>query len=341
MAKNRYPLLSKGIGQCLFAISLVCLLVACATTPSDSPKTYPALWKVENPKNGNSAWLFGTVHVLPPGKAPVISFARKRIPSRLRSPVKKPEWVSPELNLALRSANKIVLELDYKAAPVKRNSDPRELSNSDINHDLTPLFSNLNELDKARVIRAGKQRGLNLGSLKKLSASSTLFMLSVLPRQDNKLIKMRGVEDWLLSYANLNRSTKLEGLETPALRLEAIANTMQSISPEQRQQAVLNYLSSALEESDDPTNDLNSLYKLWLSGNLTKVKQQRELFFEYYPVIYQAFLSYRNHAWLENITQYLEKSNRILIAVGQGHLVGPDNLRDLLIEKGYRITRIN
>jgi len=340
MLIKAHQLLSKSNGQYLLIALLILLLTACATTPGSSSRTYPALWRVEDPDSGNSAWLFGTIHVLPPGKAPTINFIRKQTLSRLRSPVNKPEWVSPELNQALRSASRIVLELDYKAPPVKQNTNLNELTNSNINQDIKPLFLYLDEADRQRVIKAGKQRGLHVDNLEKLSAPSTLFMLSVLPRQDNNLVKMRGVEDWLLSYVSLNR-TKLSGLETPALRLEAIANTLQSVTAEQQQQAVLNYLSSALEESDNPGNALNNLYDLWLSGDLTNVKRQRELFAQYYPVIYQAFLGYRNHAWLESITQYLKNNNRVLIAVGQGHLVGPDNLRDLLIEKGYQITRIN
>ncbi len=324
-------------------ILLVMLVSGCSGLPV-SERSYPPLWRVEHPDSNGAVWIFGTVHVLPPGRSPEIAFVRKTAPSRLQSPLLKPEWVSPGLNLALRRIDTLVLELDYsqqrKRGTEKKNTIKQSFGNNKGIHELTPLFSHLDEAEKQQIIDAGAQRGLQPDDLEKLSAPSTLFMFSVLPRRDSGLNELRGVEDWLLAHARLNRR-QLAGLETPALRLEAIASAMQNIEPAQQPEVVLDYLRSSIEEAEDPLDELTELYELWRSGELDEVSRKRALFAEYYPIIYEAFLAYRNRAWIPEVVKYLNNDKDVLIAVGQGHLIGPDNLLDLLRAQNYQVSRIN
>ncbi len=323
------------------ALLLVLLLNACSQQQLDE-RSYPPLWQVENPQNGQQLWLYGTVHVLPYGKAPAIRFLQRSAPSRLPTPLSKPEWVSPRLNRLLRQIDLLVMELDYSGQPKARNKaqqSTRTTVNDYKNQKLMPLFNYLDEEEKQFVIEAGKQRGLQASYLESLSAPSTLFMLSVLPRQDTGLDELRGVEDWLLSYARI-RHIPLAGLETPVLRLEAIAAAMQAIDANQQHQIVLDYLGASIEEAEAPLEDLELLYQMWRGAEIELIEQQRAAFAEYYPEIYEAFLGYRNRAWIPEIVDYLNDDDKVLIAVGQGHLIGPENIRDLLTEAGYIVTRV-
>lgn len=325
----------------VYALFLALLLNGCSQQQLDN-RSYPPLWQVENPQNGQQLWLYGTVHVLPQGKSPDIRFLQRNGPSRLPTPLTKPEWVSPKLNRLLRRIDLLVMELDYSSQSRAKNK-AKQSAQSDINNynnqEFKPLFNYLDESEKQFVIQAGKQRGLSTSNLESLSAPSTLFMLSVLPRQDTGLDKLRGVEDWLLSYARVRRIS-LAGLETPVLRLEAIAAAMQAIDANRQHQIVLDYLGASIEEAEAPLEDLELLYEMWRGAEIEQIEQQRAAFAEYYPEIYEAFLGYRNRAWIPKIIDYLNDDEKVLIAVGQGHLIGPENIRGLLTEAGYIVTRI-
>lgn len=321
---------------------LTLLLLSACSGEMLRDNSYPPIWVVEHPEHGQRVWLYGTVHVLPYGKSPRIRFVERRTPSRLPLPLSKPEWVSSTFSKLLRRMDIFVLELDYSGQPRNRNTAEAPIRSELKTHraqQLTPLFDYLNEEERQIVIRAGEQRGLSATDLENLSAPSTLFMLSILPRQDTGLDELSGVEDWLLNYARIRR-LKLAGLETPVLRLEAIASAMQAIEPNQQHEIVLDYLGASIEEAESPIEELEALYQMWRSGELDAIERQRAAFAEYYPEIYEAFLGYRNRAWIPKIIEHLESGENVLIAVGQGHLLGPGNIRELLAEAGYRVVRV-
>ncbi len=328
--------------KCTAVIGFLCLILTGCSSLTVSDRSFPPLWKLEHPEQRGNVWLYSTVHSLPYGKAPSIRFTQRRGPSRLLLPISKPEWVSNELNQVLRRIDLLVLELDYSRDPVTNNNRKPPMKVDDFideKQNLTPLFSYLDEEEKQYVLNAAEQRNLPIEQLEKLSPPSALFMFSVLPRRDSDLHKLGGVEDWLLSYARVSR-TPLGGLETPGLRLEAIVSAMQSVDREKQHQIVLDYLGSSIEEADDPIQELEELYQVWTSGDLTNVERQREAFAQYYPEIYEAFLGYRNRAWIQPIIDQVNSGKDVLIAVGQGHLIGPDNIRQLLRKEGYRVLRL-
>lgn len=340
-AGNSLIISLRRITRFVYTIGMVALLASCSSEQLVD-RSYPPLWRVDDPSSGHQLWLYGTVHTLPDGKSPRIKFVQRRGSTRLPLPVGRPEWVSSKLDQVIRRVDSLVLELDYSRQPKSRDGLSAPIKSQINNHEvqnLTPLFSYLNEENKQFVIRAGAQRGLQTGDLEKLSAPSTLFMLSVLPRQDTGLNQLRGVEDWLLSYARI-RKIPLAGLETPVLRLEAIASAMRNIAPEQQHQVVLDYLGSSIEEDESPLEGLEALYQMWRSGELGAFEKQRAAFAEFYPEIYEAFLGYRNRAWVPKIIEYINSGEDVLIAVGQGHLLGPENIRELLTDAGYQITRL-
>ena len=54
---------------------------------------------------------------------------------------------------------------------------------------------------------------------------------------------------------------------------------------------------------------------------------------------YEAMFAGRNHKWIEQLIEYLQSDERIFAVVGAGHMVGPDNIIELLRAEGFRAVR--
>lgn len=59
------------------------------------------------------------------------------------------------------------------------------------------------------------------------------------------------------------------------------------------------------------------------------------------PELREALVEGRNRDWMPAITAMLEQAPRPLIAVGAGHMGGPQGLPVLLREAGYTVTRMD
>ena len=78
---------------------------------------------------------------------------------------------------------------------------------------------------------------------------------------------------------------------------------------------------------------------MWAAGELDAMAQN--LFDDFPPALFEALLTRRNRAWTGWLAQRLEKPGTILFAVGAGHLGGPQSLREMLAERGLKVTRVN
>ena len=58
------------------------------------------------------------------------------------------------------------------------------------------------------------------------------------------------------------------------------------------------------------------------------------------PEAFRILFTERNTAWAEWVTARMEKPGSVFVAVGMGHLVGPENVLTLLAQKGFTSTRV-
>ena len=56
------------------------------------------------------------------------------------------------------------------------------------------------------------------------------------------------------------------------------------------------------------------------------------------PDVYDRIIVARNEDWVDQIDQFMRGEGKILIAVGAGHLVGPDSIPAMLRAIGYRVA---
>jgi uncharacterized protein YbaP (TraB family) len=85
---------------------------------------------------------------------------------------------------------------------------------------------------------------------------------------------------------------------------------------------------------------LPDIVEAWKNGDAARLGTIMTMSFQDLPNIYNRFVVQRNKAWVGTIEHLVAQGGITLVVVGAGHLVGPDNLLQLLRKKGYTIEQI-
>jgi uncharacterized protein YbaP (TraB family) len=59
-----------------------------------------------------------------------------------------------------------------------------------------------------------------------------------------------------------------------------------------------------------------------------------------YPELYQVLFKQRNDAFVEALAQHMRGTGVEFVAVGAGHLLGPDGLIAQLRARGFKVQRV-
>jgi uncharacterized protein YbaP (TraB family) len=329
------------------ALVVALLLTGCAAMQSNS-NVYPPLWKIASPNGQSNVWLFGTVHTMPPGKSYRMQ-AVQRVLSGVSPRLLRPEWVSNQLYNALVSSNKLIIELDINRQLRNDNDAMLQFLKSDLQrlelHDpevaqLPALHDYHLEQDLLLSLQAeAAARNINLGDLQQLPLPSLLLAFSIRPSNNIEALSLPGAEDWLVALMRL-RDRDIAGLEQIDSRQEALTRVFLQVPVSEHVEIMRHYLQTSITSSDSIADDLELIYARWLGGDSPERERSRAMFALRYPAIYKAFISHRNELWLEPIIEQIHSGDRVFIAVGEAHLNGPNNLREMLARKGYQLQRI-
>ena len=99
-------------------------------------------------------------------------------------------------------------------------------------------------------------------------------------------------------------------------------------------------LRQTLKDLDVVETMLPDMVGAWETGDTARLESIMAISFKDYPDIYDRFIVQRNRAWAGTIEQLLAQGGTSLVVVGAGHLTGPENLLQLLQNKGYAIEQI-
>ena len=142
---------------------------------------------------------------------------------------------------------------------------------------------------------------------------------------------VHGVDYWLLKRAHEDGKTiqELEGLEEQMAMLLAL--------PEEVLDQEIKALLSAPEES---AAAIKALFEAWRIGDedalcAVLAIQGEEGLEEAYEDFSNALISTRNEEFEKLALQYLQNGDKALIAIGAGHILGPDGLAQRLARAGY------
>ena len=192
----------------------------------------------------------------------------------------------------------------------------------------TPLSKKLNFQQKAKLAKVAEQYGIRPATLEPLKPWVVAVMLTVLQVQKAGYDPKAGVDHLLKAQAE-KEGDKVVGLET----LEEQMSFFADISD--RDQAA--FLDQTLEDAAEGVALLDKMAEAWSEGdNQTLADIFADEMKKEAPDLYKKLLVDRNVRWSEQVEKILRGSGVHQIAVGAGHLVGPDSLQAQLAKRGIK-----
>jgi len=273
--------------------------IACAQT-SPAPAS-ALLWQISDTASGRSAWLFGTIHLIPDQDF--------QWPDRLRQ--------------TLEDSDHLVLELDMTEAmnPMTQMALlPRMMM-----PDGVRLRDLLEEADYRLVMDALDATGMPAFLFESLKP---LFLTALI---EPGMGMGGGLEsyDMRLYELAMEKKMKHSGLESIEEQLAAF----DAVALEDQARMLVEQLRGGGGEGPG-LDELIQAYKTEDLARLHHLMQEQQ---SMDPHMMDALLYDRNRRWIDRIGGFMQE-DRVFFAVGAGHLAGEEGVIRLLEKAGYRLT---
>lgn len=307
----------RGLGPAL------ALMLAMPAAAEEAPRTAtprPAIWLLQDADT--KIYLFGTVHILPPGL----------------------NWRSPALERVIGESDELVLEID---AAEMENPDPAALARMSLGK-IAPLAWRVSPDRREGLRGLLATSGLpeeGFAAMQTWAAAMTISVAQLAQAYseeddpDAALAASAGAEE-ALTAAFRERGRPISGVETIDLQLGVFAGL-----PFAAQREMLEEMVDAYNAEQDRGADAVAALGLgeadeegWLTGDLDGIAAEME---ELSPLLYDVLLTRRNRNWTDWLIRRLDRPGTVLFAVGAGHLAGRDSVQSMLAARGFTVTRVN
>ncbi|WP_298914689.1 TraB/GumN family protein [uncultured Algimonas sp.] len=290
--------------------ALLALLISIPANAADAPfdladldeatlRDEPVMFSVTDADS--EVILFGTFHLLLPDT----------------------QWQSQALTDAIARADEAWFEL-----PKDAQNDPdlqritMELGAAD-----APLSSLLDDKTRAKLAHEAEKLGMSVGMLDQLQPWLAAITLPIMQMVGAGFDPAAGAEAVLEP-----RVEKLErrAFETAEQQLRILAGM--------DQQTQIEMLEWTLDELDGGVVAMTRMAESWAHGRVDMLEDDVVLEAKrLIPDMYDAMFTRRNAAWADRLDQELQGAGVDFVAVGAGHLLGPDSVPVMLADKGYDV----
>ena len=264
----------------------------------------PALWAIKD--KDSTIYLFGTVHVLRPTT----------------------QWRSARIAKAFEGAEDVVMEIEQP-------EDPTATRALMLKYGLdrtTPLSSKLKPASYAKLQAAAQGMGFPPQALDVMRPWRAALTVSLTPLLQAGYDPESGVEKLLTAQAKA-AGKPVSAFETMEQQVRFFAD----MTPAEETQL----LESTLDEIDEGPAKIDALVAAWAAGDQAALKRQMiDEMRNDYPEIYRLLLVDRNRDWAGQLKTKLAGSGVSFVAVGAGHLTGPDSLQAQLAKLGIKAKRV-
>jgi uncharacterized protein YbaP (TraB family) len=252
-------------------------------------------------------YLFGTFHLMAPGI----------------------DWNHGKVKTAFESADTLRLEIANMEAeaPIIANL---MASKGQLPPGKT-IYDGLTEAQKSALGTIIAQSGFPPQAIQQMQPWMGSLILAMGLYQKLGLDPNQGVDKTLDGLARA-ANKPVEGFETGAEQIGFFANLT-----DQQQKAML---VSTIEDWDQATTMLNDMIDAWKTGNADKLGELMTTSLRTQPELAKLILTDRNERWAEWVSARMAKPGTVFVAVGAGHLSGPDSVQAFLKQKGIASSRV-
>ena len=265
----------------------------------------PAMWAMSD--EDTTIHLFGTVHLLRPDL----------------------EWRTEAIDAAIAAADTIVFEVDMKSEAAQRAVATDFLARG-MFQDGRTLKGVLSDSDEAVITAAFDSLGVPIDAMNTFEPWMASVNLGVMKLVNDGYDPNSGVES-VIEAGAVEAGKSFAYLETISQQSDAF-----DLLPEDEQIAMLYETALLLDESPQM---LDLLVDEWADGDIEGISSlvASPDGVGFTDAAYQSLLVKRNQNWVPQIEAMLDEPGSVFIAVGAGHLAGPDSVITMLRDKGYTV----
>ncbi len=264
----------------------------------------PALYVIRDADT--EVTLFGSVHALPKGET----------------------WASPRVLDRFDAADTLVLEVVMPEDPLTLAPVVQRLGfrpgGKTLAQRLAPEYA-------GKLGPAAAGAGVPLAALDQMATWLAAVTLSEATFSAMGLTPADGVEPALTARAKAAKKPAI-GLETPEQQLGFLAGL-----PEADQ---VKMLEATLDDAAAAKQETEKLIAAWRAGDVEAIARDFARETKASPVLQATLLTNRNRRWADWIAGTMKRPGKLFIAVGAGHLGGPEGLVAMLKARGLAVEQL-
>lgn len=264
----------------------------------------PQAWVVRD--GDTEITLFGTIHALPRGT----------------------QWLTPALAARFDAADTLVLEAVMPDDPQALMPLIAEIG---MPAGMKPIAERVPAAMLPKVTATAIAAGVPMAALDRMESWLAAVTLGDAALQGLGISADQGVEAQLTARARA-RNMPIIGLETPEQQLRYFDGL-----PQADQTAML------LATIDDVANaraDMASMLALWQAGDVDGIARDFDTEMQATPLLRKRLLVDRNTRWADWLAGVMQRPGKHFVAVGAGHMGGPDGLLAQLRARGLTVTAL-
>ena len=263
----------------------------------------PALWKLSD--DDTTVWLFGTMHALKPDLV----------------------WFDDAVSEAFSGSEELVIEmLEPDMATMQQ-----VVGSSALYADGSTLSERLSAEQRTLVAESAATLGIPMQAVDRMKPWFAAVTLSAAPLAKLGYDPKSGAEAVLQGSAR-EQGKVIKGLETFEQQMGFFSSL-----PEEQQIAFLMESASSLAEAEEVYAESE---RAWGAGDIAATEKLINDGLEETPDVYDVLIVGRNRNWADWIEQRMGQPGHVFVAVGAGHLAGPDSVQAVLAQRGLTVQRV-
>ncbi len=289
----------------LAAIGLA-TLASCAT-PTEGGRTGdgPAMWLVSD--EDTKIYLFGTIHLLP----------------------RESSWRTPAFDTAVQQSQSLVVETLLDTTNPQQLAG--EMASLGFSSGLPPIAERVAPERRAALEAAIARTRVPRALFDRMETWAAAFTLLGVQFQQLGVQGEHGVE------AVLRQTFTAAGKPVGQLETNREQLSFFDALPENAQRQLL---EGALESPQAMRQQFDVMLKAWLSGDVEAIAATFNRDLASSPELRASLLTRRNWHWSRWVEQRLASPGTVMLAVGAGHLAGPESVQRYLESRGLRVRRV-